>query len=122
MTSRPWAYRLGAYAVYPALAAAGGALLARARSNAELVAAAALLGAALVLPGFLGRWCRRCGERLLPRLLRLLVLPAAVMTALAFRSPQRSEQYIALALIGLSAVAFSAAWRLSAPASPSAGP
>lgn len=66
MTPRPRAYRVGAYAIYPSLAA-GGALLSRADSGVEYAAATGLMGDALALP-------------------------VAVMTALAFRTPLRNEQ------------------------------
>jgi len=112
------AYMLGAYVVYPLLAAVGGSMLSRANSRGAMAAAGVVLAFRLILPALLGRYCRRCGERLLPRLLRLLVMPTAIMTALAYRTPQMREQYIAFALVGLAAFAFSAAWQLSAPAKP----
>jgi hypothetical protein len=114
----PLAYKIGAYAAYPLLAAAGGALLSRANSKGAIAAAAVPLAGALVLSAVLGRYCRRCGESFLPRLLRLLILPVSIMTALAVRTPQMREQYFAFGLICLSGIVFSAAWQLSAPAVP----
>ena len=116
--TKPLAYGIGAYAAYPLLAAAGGALLSRADSKGKVAAAGVLLAGALVLSSVLGRYCRRCGERLPPRLLRLLIMPVAIMTALALRTPQMREQYFAFGLVGLSGIAFSAAWQLSARAAP----
>src|SRR4051794_6899908 len=98
MGMKPWLYRLGAYVAYPLLAAAGGFLLANGDTTPQLAGGAVLLAADLALPAALGAWCRRCGERLMPRLLRLLVLPAAVCAALAFRSAQGTGQRVALAL------------------------
>lgn len=91
--------------------AAGAALLARAVSKPALAAAFALLAVGVVLMVWLGHYCGRCGERLLPRLLRLVVLPAALLTALAARSAQGLRQLVAFALFGLSIVAFGLAWR-----------
>jgi MFS family permease len=112
------AYALGAYVAYPILAAVGGALLSRADTRGKMAAAGVVLAGAMALPPVLGRYCRRCGERLMPRLLRLLIMPVAIMTALGFRTPQHQEQYIAFALVGFAAMAFISAWQLSAPAAP----
>lgn len=106
-------YKLGAYVAYPLLAAAGGLLLTRVDRPAGFAAALGLLLAALALPVWLGAFCRRCGERPLPRLLRLLVLPAVVCTALAYRSAHGAAQYLAFGLVGASAVLFILGWRLS---------
>lgn len=111
-------YRLGAYVAYPLLAAVGGLLLSRADSWVSMAAAAVLLAGALVLSAFLGRYCRRCGERLLPRLLRLLIMPISIMTALGFRTAQLRGQYIAFVMVGVSVIMFSLAWQLSSPAVP----
>lgn len=110
---KPWLYRLGAYVLYPLLAASGGLLLAQATRPGKLAAAGALLLAALALPAVLGMYCRRCGERPGPRLLRLLLMPAAIFAALAWRSATGSGQLTALALFGLSAASFSIAFRLT---------
>ena len=114
-------YALGAYVAYPLLALAGGVLLARADGPAGLAAAASLLAGALALPAWLATYCRSCGERPLPRLLRLLLLPAAVCTALAFRAATGPEQFIAFGLVGASAVMFGIGWRLSARRSATRG-
>jgi|CXWL01.1.fsa_nt_gi hypothetical protein len=111
-------YRFGAYVVYPLLAGVGALLLSRANSTGMMVAAAVLLSGVLFLSAFLGRYCRRCGERFVPRLMRLLVMPVAVMMALGFRTTQLRIQYIAFVLVGMSAVMFSLAWQLSSPAQP----
>lgn len=110
---KPWLYRLGAYVAYPLLAAAGAFLLAEGDTTPQVTAGAVLLAADLALPAALGAWCRRCGEKMIPRLLRLLVLPAALCAALAFRSAQGTGQRIALAMIGVSAVIFIAAFRMT---------
>lgn len=110
---RPGLYRLGAYVLYPLLALGGGLLLSRADRPAGLAAAAGLLAAALALPALLGTICRRCGERPLPRLLRLLVLPTVLCTALAYRSAHGAAQQLAFALAGASAVLFILGWRLA---------
>lgn len=110
---RPGLYKLGAYVAYPLLALGGGLLLSRADRPAGLAAAVGLLLAALALPAGLGALCRRCGERPLPRLLRLLVLPVVICTALAYRSAHGAAQTLAFGLVGASAVLFILGWRLS---------
>lgn len=112
------AFRFGAYLVFPALTISGGALLARVDSAGGIAAACGLLAAAALTLVWLARLCRRCGDRLAPRLLSLLALPAAVTTALALRSSHRTEQYLALAMIGAAAVVFSLAWRLTRSGAP----
>jgi hypothetical protein len=110
---RPGLYRLGAYVVYPLLAGGGALLLSRVDGPAGFAAAGALLLGALALPVWLGALCRRCNERPLPRLVRLLVLPAVVCTALAYRSAHGAGQYLAFGLVGASAVFFVLGWRLA---------
>jgi hypothetical protein len=109
----PALYAAGAYLVYPALAGAGGLLLAGAETPLEIASAAALLAGALALPGWLGFYCRRCGEKPLPKFLRLTVLPAAVAIALAARGDAGPARFAALLLLAASAVAFGLAWRFA---------
>lgn len=110
---KPWLYGLGAYVVYPALAAAGALLLSSATSPAGIAAASTLLAAALFFPALLGAYCRRCGERALPRLLRIIIMPAAIFAALTLRSASSPAQYAALGLLALSVIVFGAAFRLT---------